>query len=61
MNIKRISKAVPEVQQRVVTQIACMPNTNPVIDNGPLVSFIKTIAKERGVGKVHPIGAITKS
>ncbi len=42
------------------TQIACMPNTNPVIDNGPLVSFIKTIAKERGVVKVHPIGAITK-
>jgi dihydroorotase len=37
-----------------------MPNTNPVIDNKVVVSYIKTRAKEVGLCKVHPIGAITK-
>ena len=42
------------------TQICCMPNTNPVIDNKVVVSYIKARAKEAGLCKVHPIGAITK-
>ncbi|MBN1114609.1 MAG: dihydroorotase [Oligoflexia bacterium] len=41
------------------TSIAAMPNTNPVNDNPYVTSFIKTKAKEEGVIKVYPIGAIT--
>lgn len=39
------------------TSIACMPNTNPVIDNGSVVAFIKT---RKAYTNVYPIGAITK-
>lgn len=42
------------------TSIACMPNTNPVIDNAGLVEYIKSEAKKNGVVNVYPIGAITK-
>ena len=42
------------------TQICCMPNTDPVCDNKVVVSYIKNRAKEVGLCKVHPIGAITK-
>lgn len=42
------------------TQICCMPNTDPVTDNKVVVSYVKQRAKEVGLCKVHPIGAITK-
>ncbi len=42
------------------TQICCMPNTDPVVDNKVVVTYLKTRAKETGLCKVHPIGAITK-
>ena len=42
------------------TQVCCMPNTNPVTDNKVVVSYIKNRAKEVGLCKVHPIGAISK-
>ena len=42
------------------TQVCCMPNTNPITDNKVVVSYIKNRAKEVGLCKVHPIGAITK-
>ena len=42
------------------TSIACMPNTNPVIDNSAIVEYIYTKTKEEGVVNVYPIGAITK-
>lgn len=42
------------------TQICCMPNTDPIIDNKVVVSYIKHRAAEVGACKVHPIGAITK-
>ncbi len=42
------------------TQICCMPNTNPVVDNKVVVTYIKARAKEVGLCKIHPIGAITK-
>ncbi len=42
------------------TQICCMPNTNPVVDNKVVVTYIKARAKEVNLCKVHPIGAITK-
>ena len=42
------------------TQICCMPNTNPIMDNKVVVSYVKHKANEVGLCKVHPIGAITK-
>ncbi len=42
------------------TQICCMPNTNPVTDGKVVVTYIKARAKEVGLCKIHPIGAITK-
>lgn len=43
-----------------VTQVCCMPNTDPVCDNAVVVKYIKTRAAEVGLCKVNPIGAITK-
>ncbi len=43
-----------------VTQVCCMPNTDPVCDNAVVVTYIKTRAEQAGLCKVHPIGAITK-
>lgn len=43
-----------------VTQVCCMPNTNPVCDNAVVVSYIKSRAKEVNLCKIHPIGAITR-
>ena len=37
-----------------------MPNTNPVTDNKYIVSYIKMRAKEVGLARVFPIGAISK-
>ena len=42
------------------TSIACMPNTNPVIDNESVVKYILNKAKKEGYVNVYPIGAITK-
>lgn len=43
-----------------ITRIACMPNTNPVIDTSIVVSGIKKRAAEEGYVHVEVIGAITK-
>ena len=42
------------------TQVCCMPNTQPVCDNAAVVGYIVARAKEVGLCKVRPIGAITK-
>ena len=42
------------------TSIACMPNTNPVIDNQAMVKYIMSKSESVGVVNVYPIGAITK-
>lgn len=42
------------------TSIACMPNTKPALDNPALIAYVKYRAKECGLCKVLPIGAITK-
>lgn len=42
------------------TSIACMPNTDPVADNEPVVRYIINKAKQDGYVNVYPIGAITK-
>lgn len=42
------------------TQVCCMSNTNPVIDNKVVVTYIKAREKQVNLCKIHPIGAITK-
>lgn len=42
------------------TSIACMPNTNPVIDNESIVRYVIDKARREAVVNVYPIGAITK-
>jgi len=43
-----------------VTQLCCMPNTDPVCDNAVVVKYIYARASEVGLCKINPIGAITK-
>lgn len=42
------------------TTICCMPNTNPVIDNAAVASFVRERGIKSGLINVLPIGAITK-
>ena len=42
------------------TSVACMPNTNPVIDTAAMVGYINSRAQEVGKVNVYPIGAISK-
>lgn len=43
-----------------VTQVCCMPNTNPVCDSAVGVTYIKAREREVKLCKINPIGAITK-
>ena len=42
------------------TAVACMPNTNPVIDNAALVGSVINSARSGGLVHVYPVGAITR-
>lgn len=42
------------------TAVACMPNTNPVLDSGLLVASVRDAAARTGRVRVYPVGAITK-
>ncbi len=43
-----------------IVQLACMPNTKPVVDNPALVSYLIERAETAGYCEVLPIGAATK-
>ena len=43
-----------------MTSIFCMPNTNPVIDNGKIVEAIIQESRRIGLVNVFPVGAISK-
>jgi dihydroorotase len=43
-----------------VTSVACMPNTDPVIDNLPIAQFIINKAKYEGSANVYPVGCISQ-
>jgi dihydroorotase len=43
-----------------VTSVACMPNTEPAIDNQAAVEFVYLLAKRAGMANVFPIGSVTK-
>jgi len=42
------------------TAVACMPNTNPPLDNSSLIEYVKSKASKVGKVKVLPIGCVTK-
>jgi dihydroorotase len=42
------------------TTICCMANTNPPLDNGAIVDWVKQKAGKEGVVNVRPIGCVTK-
>ena len=43
------------------TSVACMPNTDPAIDEKSVVEFILRKAREAGFAKVYPVAAATKA
>jgi dihydroorotase len=43
-----------------VTSVACMPNTDPPIDDQSIVQFIKAKAEKEGFCHVFPVGCISK-
>ncbi len=43
-----------------VTTMACLPNTDPVIDDAALVEMVKQRGREAGLVNIRPYGAITK-
>ncbi|HEU4390630.1 MAG TPA: amidohydrolase family protein, partial [Blastocatellia bacterium] len=42
------------------TTICAMPNTRPVNDNAAVTRYIVDKAREAGLARVHPVGAITR-
>ncbi len=42
------------------TAVACMPNTNPPIDNAALIQYVKSKASKAGKIKLLPIGCVSK-
>src|SRR5204862_4381241 len=43
-----------------ITSVACMPNTEPALDNQAAAEFVYLQAERAGNANVFPIGAITK-
>jgi len=41
------------------TDVACMPNTSPVLDEPARIEWVLNRAREAGHCRVHPIGAVT--
>jgi dihydroorotase len=42
------------------TAVACMPNTEPALDSPALIAEVLRLAREAGLARVYPIGAITR-
>jgi dihydroorotase len=42
------------------TAVACMPNTNPVIDNAGVAEFVLKKAADANLARVYPIGAVSR-
>ena len=43
-----------------VTSMACLPNTNPILDEVSLIEFVERRAAEVGGVNIHPYAALTK-
>lgn len=57
-NINTASKAALSAG---ITSIVCMPNTNPVIDQIPIIQYIEKRARETNGVKIYPAASITKN
>ena len=44
-----------------ITSIVCMPNTDPIIDQIPIIQYIEKRAKETNGVKIYPSASITKN
>ena len=42
------------------TAVACMPNTDPINDDANVTSYIVNKAREAGLARVYPIGAVSR-
>lgn len=42
------------------TAVACMPNTDPIIDNAGVVEYVLKKAAEAKLARVYPIGAVSR-
>jgi dihydroorotase len=42
------------------TTVCCMPNTEPPMDNGDTLNYVRTIAAREGFARVFPIGCVSK-
>jgi dihydroorotase len=42
------------------TAVACMPNTSPINDDANVTAYILNKAKEAGLARVYPIGAVSR-
>jgi len=42
------------------TAVACMPNTDPINDDANVTTYIVNKAKEAGLARVYPIGAVSR-
>lgn len=42
------------------TAVACMPNTEPAVDNEASSEFVVLQAERTGLARIYPVGAITK-
>jgi dihydroorotase len=42
------------------TTVCCMPNTEPPLDSGATVEFVRRLAAEEGAVRVLPVGCLTK-
>lgn len=43
-----------------ITAVVAMPNTNPVADNRAVIDLVLARAREAGLARVYPVGAITR-
>ncbi|MGI6327717.1 MAG: dihydroorotase [Dethiobacteria bacterium] len=43
-----------------ITALACMPNTDPPVDNKEIICYIKERSRQADLARVYPIGAITR-
>jgi len=41
------------------TTVCCMPNTNPPLDNGDMLNYVRTVTAQEGIIRVFPIGCVS--
>jgi dihydroorotase len=41
------------------TTVCCMPNTNPPLDSGDMLNYVRTVAFHEGIIRVFPIGCVS--